>query len=194
MEDAEKRQFSRLELAEYLEDLARQLRSRTLLVAGERFIVPEHLEGRVELKGKGGRLSLKLRFKWPKPLAAGVREGREAGGGLRPAAPAGTEAEGREALPGEFQEIKRQMGRLFAALLKEAHQGALPPARQVEEFLALCRASAALAEPDWETEMQEFLDHAENLLRASREGALEMFAHELRDLKNRMHACHLEYK
>ncbi len=187
MAEAEKRQFTRLEMADYLEDLARQLKARTFLVEGERFIVPESLEGKVELKAKMGRVSLKLRFKWPKP---GTVPEPEASERPAPAAPPVTPA----AAPRSFKEIKQRMGSLFAELLQAAHRGTLPAEAAVAAFLELSRASAPFAEPDWETEMQEFLDHAENLLRARRQGSFEMFAHELRDLQARMKACHQEYK
>lgn len=194
MTDSDKRRFTRLEMADYLENLARQLKARTFQVAGERYIVPEALEGKVELRAKMGRVSLKLRFKWPKPPEAEAAAAPPPVARLEPAAPAPTVGLPAAATAQSFKEIKHRMGSLFAELLKAAGQGTLPPLEGVEAFLELCRASSHLAEPDWETEMQEFMDHAENLLRIRREGSLEMFAHELRDLQTRMKACHQEYK
>jgi XXXCH domain-containing protein len=173
MDDSENSRITRLKMAACLEDLARQFRARTLLVAGEGHPVPEALEGRVELKTKRGRVSLKVHVKWQCPSEPGP-----------PAA----------AAPRTFSQIKKEMGSRFGELLRLAGQDTLPAPEQVEKFLELCRASASFAEPDWETEMQEFLDHAENLARAHREGSLEMFRHELRDLRQRMQTCHEEFK
>lgn len=173
MEEGSKRCFTRRDLADLLEDLARQLKRGSLQVAGASLIVPESLEGKTEFKVHPRGVSLKLRVKWsgpPTELTAAAGQGRG------------------------FKDLKQRLGKVLAGLRQALGQGILPAEEQVQEFLDLSRASAALAAADWEKEMQEFLDHAENLLRARRQGSGEMFAHELRDLETRMATCHQEYK
>ncbi|MCL6620751.1 MAG: GAK system XXXCH domain-containing protein [Syntrophobacterales bacterium] len=184
MEDT--RHFGLDELADYLEGLARQLKSRSLTVAGERFSLSGDLEGKVELWAADGRFGLKLKARWSRGPVPG-RPPRPHGPVPRPGiAPPQAPARG-------FKEIKKRLGRVFGQLKKAAAQGELPPAALVGEFLTLSRDSARFAEPRWEPQMQEFLDHADNLERACAHGHLELFAHELRDLESRMRTCHEEF-
>ena len=73
-------------------------------------------------------------------------------------------------------------------------QGGWPDARTLEDFVATSRAFAAMAEPDWATAMQEYLDHLANLEHAVANRQQEVMLHELRDLQNCMASCHREFK
>jgi len=52
----------------------------------------------------------------------------------------------------------------------------------------------ALAEPDWQEAMDEYMDHLANLKRAIQRQQLDDAAHELRDLKTRWANCHRDFK
>ncbi|MDI6812488.1 MAG: hypothetical protein QME75_14355 [Deltaproteobacteria bacterium] len=71
---------------------------------------------------------------------------------------------------------------------------AFPKEGEVQKYLELSHEFARHADPSWEAEMQEYLDHSENLGRACQNREFDMFRHELRDLQNRMNACHRDYK
>jgi hypothetical protein len=60
--------------------------------------------------------------------------------------------------------------------------------------MAINRAFAAMAEPDWENAMQEYLDHLANLEHAVEGRQWEVMLHETRDLQNCMSSCHREFK
>ena len=181
----EKRSFGRREMAAWLEDLARQFQSGTFQAGEKSYRVPETLKAKLELKAKGEMLALKLSVLWPKrPEMAAARPSGPGPGQPLQAAPQPARS---------FKELKKRLAAVFEELQRAAARGTLPPGARVEEFLALSRESARFAEPEWESEMQEFLDHAENLQRAHSQGHLELFAHELRDLRTRMRTCHEEY-
>jgi XXXCH domain-containing protein len=73
-------------------------------------------------------------------------------------------------------------------------QGAFPDDRTLRDFVESSRAFAALAEPDWASAMQEYLDHLANLEHAVANRQPEVMLHELRDLQNCMSVCHREFK
>ncbi|MEJ5328658.1 MAG: GAK system XXXCH domain-containing protein [Desulfobaccales bacterium] len=183
----EKRHLGLQELADFLEDLARQLKGGQVRVGGSSLALPAELEGKVELWAADGRLGLKLKARWPQVPVHGKPSAEPPGPpprpvSLPPKAPARS-----------FKDIKKRLAQVFGLLKKMAVQGELPPLHLVTEFLALSRESARFAEPAWQASMQDFLDHAANLARAHAQGQLELFAHELRDLEARMRACHEEY-
>ena len=90
--------------------------------------------------------------------------------------------------------VKKRLGAAFKALQQAVSQGGWPEARTLEDFVASSRAFAAMAEPDWETAMQEYLDHLAILTRAVANRQQEVMLHELRDLQNCKAACHREFK
>jgi XXXCH domain-containing protein len=176
MEDKKERAFLRKELADYLENLARQVRSGSFEVEGRQRPVPEKLDTKLELKESKGRVIVKVRFRW-----AVLAEYDEQ-----------TQAE-LERQQGDFKELKNQLAEVFSDLLKSAELEGFPPESKVMLFVALSKEFAGMADPDWEGEMAEFLDHVENLLLTLKNQQLEMFHHELRDLKVRVKACHQEH-
>jgi amphi-Trp domain-containing protein len=54
----------REELVGWLEEVARQLKTGTLLIDGERVAIPEEVKSRIKTKDKKGRSSLKLQLEW----------------------------------------------------------------------------------------------------------------------------------
>jgi amphi-Trp domain-containing protein len=158
MEEKIEREFQRQELADYLENLAQQVRSGAFQVQGAPRQVPERLNTKIELKEKKGYVSAKVRFRWAvlneydeKTRAKMVRQQED------------------------FKGLKQQLAQVFAELLKSIEQEAFPAESKV-------------------THLQEYLDHVENLHLALKNKQLEMFQHELRDLKVRVKACHQEYR
>jgi XXXCH domain-containing protein len=71
---------------------------------------------------------------------------------------------------------------------------AFPQEATVQQYLDLSQEFARYADPASAAEMQEYLDHTENLRLAFQNRQFEMFQHELRDLQNRMKICHREFK
>lgn len=183
----EKRHLGIKELADFLEDLARQLRDGQVRVGGTSLSLPAELEGKLELWAADGKLGLKLKARWPQVQVLGKPP-------VHPSAPPPRPVVLPSKAPARsFKEIKKRLAQVFGLLKKLAAQGDLPPLHLVTEFLVLSQESARFAEPAWQAPMQEFLDHAANLERAHAQGHLELFAHELRDLEARMRACHEEY-
>lgn len=175
MEDKIEREFLRQELADYLEDLARQLRRGSVQVQGTQRGVPEKLDTKIEVKEKKGRVNAKVRFRWSvldeyddKTRAKIARQQRD------------------------FKGLKKQLAEVFSELLESAEQWIWPAESKVMRFVELSKEFSTLADPDWEREVEEYLDHVENLSLALKNGQIEMFQHELRDLKILVKACHLE--
>ena len=68
----------------------------------------------------------------------------------------------------------------------------LPVESKVMRFVELSRELAKFADPDWETEMKEYLDLVDNLYEALKKGQMELFLHILSDLKTLVRTCHRE--
>jgi amphi-Trp domain-containing protein len=64
MEDKVKRSFQRQELADYLENLAQQLRRGSFEVEGKPWGVPELLDTKIDIQEKKGCVNAKVRFRW----------------------------------------------------------------------------------------------------------------------------------
>jgi XXXCH domain-containing protein len=175
MEEKIERGFERHKLADYLEDLAQQLRSGSFEVEGKNWGVPEELDTKIEIKEKNGSVNARVRFRWSvvaeydeKTRARILRRQKE------------------------FKELKNQLAEVFSELLGLAQLWVLPAESKVMRFIELSKEFAGFADPDWESEMKEYLDHVDNLYLALKNGQLEMFLHELRDLKVLVKSCHRE--
>ena len=169
--------MSRQELADYLTNLGQQLRQGAFSAQGRHWTVPDNLNVRIEFKEKKGHLGAKLSWSWS-TLGDYDRAARE------------EVSRGQDSL----KTVKKRLGAGFKALQQAAGQGAWPEDRTLQDFVATSRAFAAMAEPDWETAMQEYLDHLANLEHAVANRQQEVMLHELRDLQNCMAACHREFK
>jgi XXXCH domain-containing protein len=169
--------LGRLELADYLKNLSDQLRRGALETDGRHWTVPDDLDVRMEFKEKRGCLVAKLSWSWS-TLGDYDRSSREE--------------------VSRYQEsmktMKKRMGASFKALQQVVSQGAFPDDKILADFVGVSQAFAAMAEPDWQGAMQEYLDHLANLQHAVANRQQEVMLHELRDLQACMSSCHREFK
>jgi XXXCH domain-containing protein len=170
--------YGRNELADYLEDVAAQLRKGNLPFGSESLEVPDDFEARLSLKEKKHALSCKLEWRWAVP------EGRALPGFHAEPGP----------VPSSFRQVKKDLARAFRAVKLAVNQGDTPDERLLAEFERLSRSFADRAEPEWERAAQEYLGHMENLFRSVRDGRKEAAIHEIQDLQGRMVSCHRDYK
>jgi XXXCH domain-containing protein len=177
MGDKEEKTLTRLELADFLKGLSERLRLGTLEVHGRQWTVPDDLEVRMEFKEKKGRLVAKLSWSWT-TLGDYDRASREEVSRYHD----------------DMKTVKKRMGASFKALQQAVSQGAFPDDKTLAEFVAVSQAFAAMAEPDWQGAMQEYMDHLANLQHAVANRQQEVMQHELRDLQACMSSCHREFK
>jgi XXXCH domain-containing protein len=169
--------MSRLALADYLKNLSEELRRGAMEARGRHWTVPDELDVEMDVKEKKGRLAVKLRWSWS---TLGDYDG-----------PARQEvSRGQDSM----KTVKKRLGAAFKALQQVVSGGGFPDEPTLKDFVASSRAFAALAEPDWATAMQEYLDHLANLEHAVANRQPEVMAHELRDLQACMSSCHREFK
>jgi XXXCH domain-containing protein len=169
--------LSRLELADYLENLSEQLHRGALEIDGRHWTVPDDLDVRMEFKEKKGYLVAKLSWSWP-TLGDYDQSSREEFSRYQDS----------------MKTLKKRMGASFKALQQAVGQGAFPDDKALADFVAVSQAFAAMAEPDWQRAMQEYLDHLANLQHAVANRQQEVMLHELRDLQTCMSSCHREFK
>jgi len=177
MGEKEEKTLTRLELAEYLQNLGDQLRRGALEVHGRRWTVPENLDVRLEFKEKKGFLGAKLSWSCS-TLGDYDRASRDEVNHYQDS----------------MKTVKKRLGASFKALQQAVGQGAFPDDRTLADFVASSQAFAALAEPEWQGAMQEYLDHLTNLQHAVANRHQEVMLHELRDLQACMSSCHREFK
>jgi XXXCH domain-containing protein len=169
--------MSRLELADFLTTLGEQLRRGAFAAQGRHWTVPDELVVRMEFKEKKGYLAARLNWSWSTlgdydgAAREEVRRGQDS-----------------------MKTVKKRLGADFKALQQAVTQGGFPDTRTLDKFAASSRAFAALADPDWATAMQEYLDHLANLEHAVANRQQEVMLHELRDLQACMSSCHREFK
>jgi XXXCH domain-containing protein len=175
MENKIERGFLREELADYLENLARQLRACSFEVEGTQRGVPEQLHTKIEIREKKGCVNAKVRFRWSvldeydeKTRAKMLRRQRD------------------------FKEVKNQLAEVFSELLNLAQLWILPAESKVMRFVELAKEFAEFTDPDWESDLQEFMQHVDNLYSAVKERNLDVFERELRDVKVLVKSCHRE--
>ena len=166
-----------MELADYLEKIAQQLRSGTFDTEGKQWSVPETFEARIKHKEKKGRIETKLKWRW--------------------STLADYEPSAREEVTrwqDSFKTIKKRLAKEFKALQNEIQNGNIPNEETLTAFVMDSERMADFAEPEWQEAMNEYLDHLANLKRAVEKQQLEDVEHELRDLKTRWVACHRDFK
>ena len=166
-----------MELADYLEKIAQQLRSGKFETEGRQWSVPETFEARIKHKEKKGRIETKLKWRWS-TLADYDPSARE------------EVARWQES----FKTIKKCLSKEFKALQNEVQNGNLPNAETLTVFVKDSERMADFAEPEWQEAMHEYLDHLDNLKRAVQRQQLDDVEHELRDLRTRWVACHRDFK
>ena len=177
MKNKIKKEFNRLELADHLENIARQLRDGTFNVEGGQWSVPETFEAKIKHKEKKGRIETKLKWRW--------------------STLADYEPSAREAVTRwqeSFKTVKKRLAKEFKALQSEVQKGNIPNADALAAFVKDSERMADFAEPEWQEAMNEYMDHLENLKRAMDRQQLDDAAHELRDLRTRWKECHRDFK
>ena len=177
MKNKIKKEFNRLELADHLEDIARQLRSGTFDTGGRQWSVPESLNAKIKHKEKKGRIETKLKWRWS-TLADYEPSARE------------EVTRWQES----FKTIKKRLAKEFKALQTAVQNGNFPNEELLGEFVKDSERMADFAEPEWQEAMDEYLDHLANLKRAVERQQLDDVEHELRDLRTRWMACHRDFK
>lgn len=177
MGDHEERQFSRLELADYLLNLSQQLRAGSLKIDGRTLTVPEELSAEIHLKEKHGLTITKLSWGWPAQAEARIASGGE-----------------WAHEPGSFTAVKKRLGAVFAQLKRALEEGRFPDKQTLEDFIAGSRAFAALTAPEWQEPMRVYLEHLANFQRAAAAGQLDTLAQELQNLHHAMTTCHRDFK
>jgi XXXCH domain-containing protein len=175
MKDQDPRENLRLELARHLEALAERLRRGEV---AEDLTLAAEVEAGIHIKEKKGRMIAKVSIKWPRAASAA-------------AAPGGPGAPGQLTA---FKDIKKQLNARFLELKRLAAGGNFPEAALWQDFLTASQEFSRLAEPEWQTEMQGYLEHVGKLELAWKNRQLEMFQYELQDLQNQMSNCHREHK
>jgi XXXCH domain-containing protein len=169
--------LTRTELADYLQNLSEQLRQGALEAHGRHWTVPDNLGVRMEFKEKKGYLVAKLSWSWS-TLGDYDRAAREEVSRYQDS----------------MKTVKKRMGASFKMLQQSVRQGAFPDDKILADFVAVSQAFAAMAEPDWQGAMQEYMDHLANLQHAIANRQQEVMLHELRDLQACMSSCHREFK
>lgn len=177
MGEKEERTWGRLELAEYLNHLSEQLRRGALEAQGRHWTVPEDLNTRMEFKEKKGRLVAKLSWSWSTLGDYDMTSRDEV-----------------SRWQDSLETVKKRLAADFKKLQQAISQGAFPDEPTLSDFVNSSQVLAAIAEPDWQGAMQEYLDHLANLQHAVVNRQQEVMLHELRDLQNCMASCHREFK
>jgi XXXCH domain-containing protein len=177
MGEKEGQTMGRLGLADFLQNLSGQLRRGTLEMHGRHWTIPEDLDVEIHFKEKKGHLVAKLTWSWSTlgdyDSVSQVEVNR---------------------WQDSMKAVKKQMGAAFKELQRVATQGGFPDERILGNFVEVSQSFAAMAEPDWQAAMQEYMDHLANLQHAVASRQQEVMLHELRDLQACMGSCHREFK
>ena len=133
--------------------------------------------GKIHLKEKKGRIELKIQCRWSTLADYHVQD--------------------REQLAAwheSMEAVKKRMGTSFKEISRSAAEGRFPETAAVDEFVLTSKIFAGAADPEWKDVMDEYMDHLENFVLAVKRRERELMLHEIRDLQNRMKACHREFK
>ena len=171
------KQISPLEMAEYLEQIAAELKNGSFDVEGRRWSVPEKLDAKIKHKEKKGRFTSKIKIRWSSLADYDAAAKDEV-----------TQWEE------SFKTLKKRMAGQLKALQKDVDGGRYPEKTTMMDFVRDSLELARTADPEWQDPMTEYLDTLENLQLATENQQMEVVRHELRDLRNRMKQCHREYK
>ncbi|MBW2466451.1 MAG: GAK system XXXCH domain-containing protein [Deltaproteobacteria bacterium] len=177
MDDKIEKEFNRDEFADYLETLAEHLRVGRLSTAQAEWSVPEELGAKIKLKEKKGRIELKINCRWS-TLKDYTEQDREQ----------------VDIWHKSMKAVKKRMGSSFKEITKSAANGKFPEKKSIDDFVETSGVFAETADSDWKDAMDEYMDHLDNFVRAVDEQQYEAMLHEIRDLENRMKACHKEFK
>ena len=177
MEETHEELTHTLELAERLEEMARQLRQGQFETEGRRWPVPETLKSKIKVVEKKGRLQTRLKFQWSTvehyapPEKAALKDWES-----------------------RFKKVKKQLARSFKALSQAAGRNTLPDPGIVDHYMRDSASFEAISRTQWTEEMAVYRDHVQNMQRAVDDGRLADFQHEVRDLRTAMLMCHRNFK
>jgi XXXCH domain-containing protein len=177
MQDKIEQRMSPTELADRLEEMARQLRGGQFETASGSWPVPEALTAKIKIVEKKGRLQTRLKFKWSTvehyapPQKAAVKDWEN-----------------------RFKTVKKQLGRSFKTLARAAGQDTLPAIPIIDRYLSDSADFESLSHDQWSEEMAVYRDHVQNMKRAVDGARLADFQHEVRDIRAAMAACHRAFK
>jgi len=177
MADKIEKEFGRMEFAEYLSDLADQMRQGKISSEKGSWTIADPVEAKIQLKEKKGRIELKINCRWS-TLADYTEKDRQQINDWH----------------STMKAVKKRMGTSFREVTKAAERGVFPEKKAIGDFVATSRIFAESADPEWSEAMDEYMDHLENFIRAVEERQLSIMLHEIRDLQYRMKACHKEFK
>ena len=177
MADKIEKEFGRMEFAEYLSDLADQMRQGKISSEKGSWTIADPVGAKIQLKEKKGRIELKINCRWS-TLADYTEKDRQQINDWH----------------STMKAVKKRMGTSFREVTKAAERGVFPEKKAIGDFVATSRIFAESADPEWSEAMDEYMDHLENFIRAVEERQLSIMLHEIRDLQYRMKACHKEFK
>lgn len=178
MKRKHEKSLHRHELADLLEQLAHDLRQGSLPVGDRVWKVADQVEIKTSFHEKKGRFTTKLKWHWSTLDEYPDADRREI-------------VRWKDSL----KTVKKRLNSSFKILMRDVQQSnGLPDESILSDFVRQSRAFARYAEPEWQPAIEEYLDHLKNLERAVSERQPETVAHELRDIKGRMAACHREFK
>jgi XXXCH domain-containing protein len=172
-----KKEMSRQELADYLEQLADALRKGNFETGNRRWLIPEKLQAKISHKEKKGRIDTKIKWRWS------TLEQYET-----------SACEAVVAWKDSWKAIKKRLARSFKAIEKTVAAGKMPDAQAMDAFLSESRQMAKFAEDEWQAAMDEYIDHLGTFKQAVEQSQFEVVQHEIRDLRNRMIQCHRDFK
>lgn len=169
--------MQRQELADYLEVLAKALRKGSVEAGKRRWSIPDKLQTKISHKEKKGRIDTKIKWRWS-TLEQYEQAAREE----------------VIAWKNSWKAVKKRLASSFKVIEKTVASGNMPDADSLAKFVSESRAMAKFAEPEWQTAMDEYIDHLGTLKQAVAHNQYEIVQHEIRDLKNRMAQCHRDFK
>ncbi len=171
------KELERHVFADYLESLANQFRAGKIETENREWTVSDQLHAKIRIKEKKGRIVGKLSWQWSSLADYDQGEKRE-----------------YEAWQDSYKMVKKKMGSSFKQLVREVEKSGFPSPQSLEDFVASSEAFVRYADPEWQEEMQIYMDHLENLKRAVADRQEDQVGHEVRDLTGCMKSCHREYK
>jgi amphi-Trp domain-containing protein len=124
--------FKRLELADYLEKIAGELRKGTIETEGRQWSIPESIDAKIKHKEKKGRIETKLKWRWST---------------LSDYDPVDREEVTR--WQDSFKTLKKQMATEYKLLEKAVAGGGYPGEAILEEFIKHSNEMARFADPEW---------------------------------------------
>ena len=164
-------------MADYLEQLATALRRGNFETGDRCWMIPDKLQAKISHSEKKGRIDTKIKWRWSTLEQYGDAD--------------------REAViawKNSWKAVKKRLAQSFKKVEKDVAAGKMPDADALAAFVNDSRQMAKFSELEWQTAMDEYIDHLGTLKQAVELGQFEVVKHEIRDLRNRMMQCHRDFK